>query len=339
MYAPPKNSFGVIRFLFVIGLSVGYATVSRAQTAADVQVEIPPASAAAQAKMQLNSGATVPVELEWEKIPGAKRYELEFQDLNGKLLHTFKSESNIFKFKFRVGKYFVRSRVSDSRAVFGEWSGTNEFVVQPKPAFVGEKSVRTSGKINPKTLTSEVFFHWSEAPGASFFKVKIVDQTNTLIREAIVKGFSYKTELKAGVYTTTLTSVNDKGIESEPVVLPGKVVIETVQLPKPEIVFEEFQDPANAKLVAKRLPQTNGVATLRWKPTSLSDTVGLLEYRYFFGEEWIPVHNFNSKSASEVILEKSQKPGRYRITVWAEAAGLVKSEPTSYEFVTKPAAY
>jgi hypothetical protein len=281
----------------------------------------------------------VPVELEWEEIPGAKDYELEFQDLNGRVLKTFKSPSNVFKFKFKVGKYFVRSRVADARKVFGDWSAATDFMVKPKPVVLPEKSVVTKGVINPKTLTSEVTYHWGQAPGASQFRLRVINEKDEVIKEALVKGFYYKTQLAAGVYTTTLTSISEDGIESDPVTLPGRVVIETVQLPKPEILFEEVADSADPKIKIKRLPQVGGVPVLRWKENSLSDTVGTLEYRYFFGDEWIPVDHFASKTAKEIILEKSRKPGKYRITVWAESKGLKKSESVSYEFVIKPTEY
>lgn len=282
----------------------------------------------------------VPVELEWENIPGAKVYELEFQSLNGKVLNTFKSSGHIFKFKFKVGKYRVRSRVADARKVYGNWSALEEFTVQPKPAKIPEKSVVTNGVIDSKTLTSEVIFHWGEAPGAAQFRVKVMNEKNIVVKEEIVKGFYYKTQLSAGTYVTTLTSISADGIESEPIALPGKVVIETVRLDKPVIAFEEVPDVGNPKVKIQRLPLSNGVPTLRWKEASaLADTVGTLEYRYFFGEEWIAVDKFTSKSAKEVILEKAIKPGRYRISAWSEANGLKKSEITTYEFVVKPTAY
>lgn len=282
----------------------------------------------------------VPVELEWENIPGAELYELEFQNHDGKVLNTFKSSSHVFKFKFKVGHYRVRSRVADARKVYGDWSSLEEFTVRPKPAKILQKSVVTQGVINKKTLTSEVVIHWGEAPGASQFRVKVINEKNVVVRDEIVKGFFYKTSLEAGTYTTTLTSIGNDGIESEPVTLPGKVVIETVQLEKPVIVFEEIPDTSNPKAKVQRLPLTKGLPTLRWKDASaVADTVGVLEYRYFFGEEWLAVDKFTSKNAKEVILEKATKPGRYRISAWAEASGLKKSEVTTYEFVVKPTTY
>jgi hypothetical protein len=287
-----------------------------------------------------NSEEKVPVELEWEDIPGAKIYELEFQNFEGKTLSLFKSPNHVFKFKFKVGRYKVRSRVADARKVYGEWSVLNEFTVQPKPVPVSEKNVSTKGVVDPKTLTGEVVWHWNEAAGATHFRVKVIDHNDKIVRDEIVKGFAYKTQLGAGVYTTVLTSVGADGIESDPVTLPGKVVIETVQLEKPVIAFEEVADAADPKVKVTRLPQTKGAPTLRWKdPSPVADTVGTLEYRYFFGDEWIPVEKFTSKNAKEVILEKATKPGRYRINAWAESAGLKKSEVTSYEFVVKPTSY
>jgi len=285
-------------------------------------------------------GEKVPVELEWEEIVGAKLYELEFQNLEGKTLSVFKSPSNLFKFKFKVGKYRVRSRVADARKVYGDWSKLTEFTVQPKPVKLPEKPVSTKGVIDAKTLTSEVVWHWSEAPGATQYRVKVFNAKGEVVRDETVKGLSYKTALGAGEYTTVLASVGEGGIESDPVTLADKVVIETVQLEKPVFALEEVPDPANPKIKIQRLPHTNGVPTLRWKDASTAvDTVGTLEYRYFFGDEWIPVDKFTSKNAKDVILEKAMKPGRYRINAWAESRGLKKSEVTSYEFVVKPTSY
>lgn len=309
--------------------------VSAAQ-AAEVKAELKPAGA----KAEVLESEKVPVELEWESIPGAKLYELEFKNMEGKTLSVFKSPNHIFKFKFKVGKYRVRSRVADSRKVFGEWSALTEFAVQPRPVKLPEKPVATKGVIDPKTLSSEVAWNWGETAGAKQFRIKVIDANNKVVLDEKVQGLSYKAQLPAGVYTTVLTSIGSDGIESEPVTLPGKVTIETVQLAKPVIALDEVPDPANPKAKITQLPLTKGVPTLRLKdPSTLTDTVGTLEYRYFFGEEWIPVDKFNSKNAKEVILDKALKPGRYRITAWTEAAGLKKSEVTSYEFVVKPTQY
>ncbi|HEY8272229.1 MAG TPA: hypothetical protein VIG33_15165, partial [Pseudobdellovibrionaceae bacterium] len=238
----------------------------------------------------------VPVELEWEKVLEAKLYELEFQNFNGKTLNVFKSPNHIFKFRFKVGKYKVRSRVADARKVYGDWSVLTEFTVQPKPVHVTEKSINTKGVIDPKTLTTEVAIQWGEAAGALHFRVKVFNANSEVVRDEIVNSHSYKTQLGAGEYTTILISIGADGIESDPVPLPGKVVIETVQLAKPVIIFDEVVDAKNPKVKIKRLPLSKGIPTLRWKEASLViDTVGTLEYRYFFGEEWIPVDAFSSK--------------------------------------------
>ncbi|MGZ3743591.1 MAG: hypothetical protein ACXWRA_07050, partial [Pseudobdellovibrionaceae bacterium] len=149
-----------------------------------------------------------------------------------------------------------------------------------------------------------------------------------------------KGQLGAGEYTIIIISIGADGIESEPVPLPGKVVIETVQLEKPSLVFEEVIDKQNPKVKFQRLPLSKGLPTLRWKNASPAvETVGTLEYRYFFGEDWIPVDKFSSKNAQEFVLEKAIKPGRYRLNTWAESKGLKKSEVVSHEFVVKPTAY
>jgi hypothetical protein len=328
-----KNSWG----LAGIAVLAGAVALAQAPTVAPKSTVVAPGNAK---PLWDPDNSKVPVELEWEEVAGAKLYELEFRNLEGKKLNTFKSPNHIFKFKFRTGKYRVRARVADDRKVYGEWSEPQEFAVTPKPVKLPAEPVKTKGIIDKKTLVAEVIIHWGQAPGASQYRVKIVNEKDVVVKEDIVRGFYYKTYLQAGIYTTTLTSISAEGIESEPVTLPGKVVIETVQLDKPIFVLEEVVDPTNPKLKVQRLPQTGGKPTLKWKdPSPLADTVGTLEYRYFFGEEWIPVESFTSTNAKEVILEKSVKPGRYRINAWCESHGLKKSEATTYEFVVKPTAY
>lgn len=300
----------------------------------------PPSSGAKVVAPSADESNKVPVELEWEQIPGAKLYELEFRNPQGKVLNVFKSTNHIFRFRFKVGQYQVRSRVADARKVYGNWSDLQAFTVQPKPVKLSEKPVSTRGVIDPKTLTTDVAWQWGEAAGAQQFRLKVFNAKGEVVRDELVTGLSYKTQLGAGEYTTVLTAVGLDGIESDPVTLPGKILVETVQLAPPVIAFEEVPDAGNPKLKVTRLPRSKGVPTLRWKdPSAVADTVGILEYRYFFGEEWLPVERFTSKGATEVILTKAIKPGRYRINTWAEAAGLKKSEVTSYEFVVKPTAY
>lgn len=271
----------------------------------------------------------VPVELEWEQIAGAKLYELEFQDLTGHRITAFKSPSHIFKFKMKVGRYKVRSRVADERKVFGTWSTLNEFSVVPKPPYLGDKAVRTTAKLDPKTLTSEVIYHWGTAPGAEGFKLTIVDGNGAVVHEEVTTGYSYRAQLPAGEYSATLTALGPEGINSQPVAIPGKVMIQSARLSAPEILFEK----------ESQLPMRGEVPLLRWKPRSRSVISGDLEYRYFFGDEWIPVQTFKKVTAQEVLLDKAMKPGRYRISMWAESVGLTTSAPTVYEFVIKPKSY
>ena len=96
---------------------------------------------------------------------------------------------------------------------------------------------------------------------------------------------------------------------------------------------------ASNELTNQQLPKQNGVPVLRWKPLALSQLSGVLEYRYFLSEAWIPLDVFAKTNTNEWILEKATKPGRYRVTAWAEAQGLNKSEAITYEFVVKPASY
>lgn len=306
---------------------------------AGAKEEAPPSSPAVNSRLLENSNQKVPVELEWEEIPGAKHYELEFQDLTGKVLNTFKSSSNVFKFRFKVGKYIVRSRVADGRGVFGDWSATTEFAIQPKSVPVSKSTVATSGVIDPKTLTSEVTLTWGECPGATEFRVRAINEKKEVVIDEVVKDFSYKAALPAGVYDVEITAIGNGGIASEPVMLPKKVTIQTVRLPKPEIIFEEIPDPKNAEVKIQRLPQQGDAPLLRLRPNSLSATAGVLEYSYFFSDEWVKVADINTKESKEIVLEQARKPGKYRITLWAEAKGLNKSEAIQHDFVVKPTAY
>lgn len=325
MKPPLRNSFAIHSLVLLLGFMFSLP-VAQAEEAA-------PAA-------QIPGSEKVPVLLEWEEVPEAKLYELEFQNLNGKILSVFKSPNHIFKFKFKVGKYKVRSRVADARNVYGDWSALTEFTVQPNPVKVSEKNVTTRGVIDARTLTTEVRIQWGETAGAAQYRVKVLNANSEVVRDEIVSGHFYKTELGAGEYTTVLISLGSEGTEGEAVTLPDKVLIETVQLNKPALVFDEVPDAQNPKVKIQRLPVTKGVPTLRWKGVSTSiETVGTLEYRYFFGTEWIPVDKFSSKNAREFILEKAAKPGRYRVNTWAEASGLKKSETVSYEFVVKPTSY
>lgn len=271
----------------------------------------------------------VPVELEWEEVLGAKVYELEFQNLSGEKQTTFKSPNRIFKFKMRVGRYKVRSRVADDRNVFGAWSPLTEFTVEPKAPYLDEKSVRTTGKLNAKTLTSDVTYRWGTSKGAKTFRLVILDSEGKVVHEEITTKYYYIAQLPAGEYTATLAAIGEDGISSEPVTLPGKVVIQSARLRAPGIVFDKDN----------RLPLKGDLPVARWKASSRSLVSGLLEYRYFFGEEWMPVQDFKSVQTQEVVLEAAKKPGRYRISLWAESPGLLKSEPALYEFVIKPKEY
>jgi hypothetical protein len=272
----------------------------------------------------------VPVELEWEQIAGAKMYELEFQNLAGQKLVTFHSPSHVFKFKMKVGQYQVRSRVADERQVYGVWSTPTAFKVEPKPPIVGENASRTNGKLDPKTLTAEVNYQWGAAPGAEQFKLIILDSSGAVVHEEVTSETHCKAQLPAGEYTATLASLGADGVNSAAIPLPGQVLIRSARLLPPELIFETKDGHMFSR---------EGVPMLKWKTRFRSVVSGDLEYSFFFGEEWIPVQAFKELKTQEVVLEKARKPGRYRISLWAESPGLIKSSATVYEFVVKPKVY
>lgn len=283
----------------------------------------------------------VPVELDWEEVSGAKIYELEFQTTDGKVLTSFESKSPVFKFKMRVGHYRVRSRVADARKVYGDWSGLNEIVIQPKPVTMDAKSVTSKGIIDPKTRTAAVNFQWPASAGADKYRIRIFDAKGKKIAEKILSSPQSQFDLPAGDYTATVSSIGAHDIESDPVTLPEKIHIQTAHLEKPQILLEQVAaDPAHPEVKEGHLPLDHGVPVLRWQPLAMSQLKGVLEYRYFFGDEWIPVESVTKENTHEWRLEKATlKPGRYRVTAWSEAAGLEKSESVSYEFVIKPSTY
>jgi hypothetical protein len=272
----------------------------------------------------------VPVELEWEEIPGATIYELEFQNMQGQPMVEFKSDTHVFKFRMKVGKYQVRSRVADYRKVFGPWSPLTEFAVEPKaPFFDPASSARTAGKISAKTLTSEVLYRWGSAVGADEFKLVVTDGTGKVVIDETTRKFYHRAQLPAGEYTATLAAIGNDGVSSSPVVISEKLVIQSVRLRPPEILFE----PGGHLSLSGELP------LVRWKPVSGRVVAGTLEYRFFFGDDWLPVQKFSTHTAHEMILDKATKPGRYRLTLWSESTGLVTSENVTYEFVIKPKTY
>lgn len=257
-----------------------------------------------------------PVDITWDKLPNAARYELEFVDSTGKSIKIFKSPNNTFKMKMKVGKYKIRARYFDKLNRKSPWSKLSEFVVEPEPVQLKESNAVTA-KTDPKHPQSIISIEWDPSRNAEAYQVIVYDKDLKIVKDFKVKKNSANFKLPPGSYTYTIKVIGHNNITSAPAEYHPSINVDTGQSAMPEFVMDE-----NNELKMK----TDGQARIQ----------GQLEYSPFIDEDWYEVENYDEIKDGFLPLNPSWKPGKYRIWIWAVTPGLLPSERVSKEFVIKP---
>lgn len=257
-----------------------------------------------------------PVEIVWDKLPNAAKYELEFVGASGKSIKIFKSPNNIFKMKMKVGKYKIRARYFDKENRKSPWSELSEFVVEPEPVQLKEENAFKT-TTNSKRPFGIVQLAWPPSPNAESYQINVFDRDQKVVKDFTVKTNKANFKLPPGIYTYNITVIGHNNIKSVPAKYSPEINIDAGQTAMPEFVMDE-----NNQLKMK----SDGDARIQ----------GQLEYSSIIDEDWYAIEDFEEIKDGFLPLNPQWKPGKYRIWIWAVAPGLKPSEKISKDFVIKP---
>jgi len=270
------------------------------------------------------------VQLEWDRVPGAKKYEIELIDPNSGFKAKSHSQNHLFSIRIPVGKYQLRGRVADQRSVWGAWSNWTEFEVRPPKI----KTLRFSKadrkyKTDLKNLKALVGFVWSPSKEANLYELKIQKGDGSeIVFEEKTEALKQQVSLPPGSYELEIRGCKTQKNQAS---LCSDSTKESF-----EILASQWLSPTLSK-------ETLIGSCKKWHSPNLSSLKILVEKRPFLGNEWQKA--FEGPTLSEInqqALAQKQKdkpvwpPGEYRWTVWAQKEGYLISAPLSQECLIKP---
>lgn len=259
------------------------------------------------------------VQLEWDKIEGAKLYELEIQSANSEVIKTVKFDSHEFAFDLVSGKYWIRARTYDHRKVVGPWSTLEELTVPPADIELSKKP-EPELRADVQSLKAKVDLAWLSSSGAHLYELKITDSKGNLYKREL-STTQWTQELPTGDYKFELTAMARDGLRSETQSFSVQVL--GAQMGEIQILPFDPKQPAQ----------------LQWRggPTG-AEYSGILERQDLAAEDedWDELVRFEAQKASQLKVNETLRPGKYRLKVQAHAKGWSPSNTVNYEFIVKP---
>lgn len=264
------------------------------------------------------------VEIEWDLIPEAARYDLEVYDGKQKrFIKTFTSKSNIFKLNVRMGKYYFRSRIIDKFDRSSAWTEMAELLIAPPPTKIISKipnpSVVYADRATGKYLLR---LAWEPVAGVDKFKVLVETPEGVIEKDFVVKNEWALAKIPPGQYNFRVQAVLTDGTLGEPSEPTEMLTVIGAQIQPPTLVFKK--DPKEGQLVTVRTEVAKAVFD------------GELFYKPLEGEAWAKVKDFKGWSGRKLIFDSGYKPGQYLLQMQASAKGLTASAVRELEFVVKP---
>lgn len=161
------------------------------------------------------------VEFSWEKNPQAVKYEAQIFK-SKKIIETIQTDSTFWQGKLSPGKYFVKIRSFDKRAVPGPWSEAMELEV------LYSKIKNLKSKQNQENLE----FTWDKGVFEEFEVSIFMDEK--ILKKEKIKSNVYKTNIQDGKYTFKVKGAAD--VFSEENTLSVEVLVPKVERKPSQVI-------------------------------------------------------------------------------------------------------
>ncbi len=158
------------------------------------------------------------ISFEWDAVEGAKYYEVELTPepaSDGRPVLAFKSPTNNWSGDIAPGGYALRTRSRDKRNIPGEWSATQNFVLNlddlkmkfPEPNQNIQSDFATE---NPTNIS------WTPVPGAVKYQFKMSSDDGSVKVDQVLTSAQYNAKLPVTKkYSYTIMAYSAFGISSE----------------------------------------------------------------------------------------------------------------------------
>lgn len=267
------------------------------------------------------------VEIEWEKIPGATKYELDLMDFKtAKTVKVFSSNTSVFRLNVRMGKYLFRSRIFDIYGTPSDWSEVAQVIIGPPPTELKGQEVGKPHEpvfANKKNGFGKLPIEWEVIEGVKGYKIIAEDHLGKVVKEFEVKSNKVNLTMGAGEYRFKIV----------PILPDGTLGQESLASELYTIIGAKVDPP---KIMAKRKKGRSEF----FVRTSLkhAEVFGKLEYMPLEGTGWSFMQELKNLKQGAIPLLNQSEPGLYRLTLFSRAKGFLDSDPVITEYLVKPVA-
>lgn len=276
--------------------------------------------ARAQEAIDLREFEKTEIELNWESLPNAKGYELEFQPVegSGEVLN-FSTVESTFKVSLVPGSYRFRIRSIDSMNDKGEWSEPLTLVAQNQEVTlispVNNMAIEAKGK------RERVEFSWNPYSDAKGYLFRIWSETKGEVRSFKTKKVNVSLNLLAeNRYFWEIYPIHKTGVRYQRKSPPESFTLYGKQLPTPQLEIMNPKDPIGVE----------------WRP--LRDVAYSLRIfrRDILGVEWIKIEDQVEIKTGKWIFTKPLRPGQFKVEVFGIGKMRTNSTIATKEFFVKP---
>lgn len=261
------------------------------------------------------------VEVQWEPLPQAQGYELEFQSLEKKdekpLM--FVTQEHKLKTQMPPGEYQFRIRSIDKENERGDWSESIKVVV--KPYEVEMKSPVGGEIINALHSHEVVHFTWNSFPEVKGYVLRIWSERNQDVQSFKTRQTTVSLKLKSGrYYYWEVYPVLKSGIVYQRNQPPEKFVLYGRQVPDSQLLLIPDKNPIKAE----------------WKRIKGVRYKLMLYYRKLLSEEWILAAEKELVGQGTWPFPQPLNPGEYKVTLQGSAYMHASSALSEEKFSIKP---
>jgi hypothetical protein len=223
-----------------------------------------------------------------------------------------------------MGKYLIRSRITDNFQRTSDWSELNEMIIAPPPTKIISKAPDMKVPIfaDKRTNIFTTTLKWNEIPSIDNYMIIAENPEGEKIHEYKTKATSLKVELVPGLYRFKVLAILDDGTLGEPSTLTEIYNILGAKILPPRLAFKKHK---------------NGIEYVQIK-SELKNAVieGLLEYQFIESNIWLLDRKIVKAEIKDLEFNGNLKPGKYKLTLNALANGFSPSDSSILDFIIKP---
>lgn len=264
-------------------------------------------------------------EIEWDEVPDAIKYELEvYNNKTKKFIKMFSSTTHVFKLNIKLGKYLIRSRITDKFQRESPWSDLTEMTIGPPPTLITSHAPANNTPIygNKKTGVADIPIKWNPLPFIDKYLLIVENPEGEKVQEYTTVKTEFVAQLPPGVYKFKVNAILEDGTIGDPSPLSDLYTVWGAKILPPRLSYKK--DKEGNSILSMHSELRNAFVS------------GILEYQNLEGDSWNIVKKVENQEIKDLPLSSDLNPGKYKVTLKSLAKGFTPSENASLEFIIKP---